>query len=237
MTEPQTIRLGGQDVPYLLKRSPRRRTIGLKIDRAGLTVAVPHRLSRRDLESVLRDKAEWVLGKLAEARVRLVPLPEWRDGELLPFLGAQIGLCLRQGGVRAQPVLAGEQLLVALAEPANALAVQAKVLAWYRREALACFQERTALYAGRLGVALPGLSLSNARARWGSCNSRGAVRLNWRLVKAPLAQIDYVVAHELAHLVEMNHSPAFWRVVERLCPDYAAHRAALKVQGEQYHIF
>lgn len=237
MTEQQTIRLGDKEIRYLLKRSPRRRTIGLKIDRAGLTVTIPHRVSRRELETVLREKSPWVLDKLREAEARQVPEMAWADGAALPYLGDELALCLAPGGVRARPELDGKRLLVALPDPLDGALLCAKVVAWYRREALACFLARTEIHAARLGVRVAGLALSNAATRWGSCNARGEIRLNWRLLKAPLAQIDYVIAHELAHRLEMNHSPAFWRVVEELCPDYRTQRAELKRQAALYHLF
>lgn len=237
MTDPQTIRLGDEEIRYLLKRSPRRRTIGLKIDGAGLTVTIPHRVSRRELEAVLREKSPWVLDKLREAETRRLPEMSWTDGTALPYLGDELALCLVPGGVRARPALHGNRLLVALPDPQDGALACAKVVAWYRQQALACFRSRTEIHAARLGVRVAGLALSGAATRWGSCNARGEIRLNWRLVKAPLAQVDYVIAHELAHLIEMNHSPAFWRVVEELCPGYRAQRAALKHQSAHYHLF
>ena len=81
------------------------------------------------------------------------------------------------------------------------------------------------------------LGLSNARTRWGSCTSTGAIRLNWRLIKAPPPVIDYVVVHELAHRIEMNHSPAFWQTVEQACPDFSEQRRFLKIHGPDYHQF
>lgn len=91
--------------------------------------------------------------------------------------------------------------------------------------------ERVALYADKLGVPLPKVKLSNARTRWGSCSSHGTVCLNWRLIQLPPALLDYVVAHELSHLIEMNHSPAFWKVVERIYPDYRQAQRDLKQIG------
>jgi hypothetical protein len=102
-----------------------------------------------------------------------------------------------------------------------------------REHARAVLRERLALHAPRLGVAVPPLRLSSARTRWGSCNQRGGISLNWRLVFMPLAVVDYVVAHELAHLKEMNHGPRFWSVVEQLCPDWRALRSELRRHGRE----
>ena len=101
-------------------------------------------------------------------------------------------------------------------------------IAWFKARAHALLGERLAHYALRLGVPTPVLTLSNARTQWGVCRADGHVRLNWRLIHLPLHLIDYVVAHELAHLREMNHSARFWAVVGRLYPDYALARAELR---------
>ena len=121
---------------------------------------------------------------------------------------------------RARPALGDGQLRVALPDPSDTTALETRVVQWYRREALAFFQHRVAVYARQLDVSVSRLGLSSARTRWGSCTSGGSIRLNWRLIKAPPSVIDYVVIHELAHLIELNHSPSFWQIVAQLCPDY-----------------
>ncbi len=97
-----------------------------------------------------------------------------------------------------------------------------------REQARRLFQQRVALFAPRLGVQPTTLRVSSARTRWGSASTRGTVSLNWRLVCLPLALVDYVVVHELAHLREMHHGPAFWALVAGVLPDYAERRAALR---------
>jgi predicted metal-dependent hydrolase len=99
---------------------------------------------------------------------------------------------------------------------------------WYRHEALQLFTECIGHFAPLLKVNPREIKLSAARTQWGSCTTRGTVRLNWQLVKMPLHLVDYVVVHELAHLREMNHSAAFWSVVESQCPDYAKCRGELR---------
>lgn len=235
--EERMISLAGEAVPYLLKRSPKRRTIALRIDGNGLTVNAPARTSQRRLDAVLHEKAGWVLDKLAEIRARQVSAPLWRDGESLPLLGRRLSLRLSEGTARRQPELCGESLLVALPDPFDAAAVEARVVKWYRSRALTHFSQRVAVYAGHLGVAHPPLRISGAATRWGSCNARGEIRLNWRLIKAPPHLIDYVVAHELSHLRHLDHSLAFWQTVARLYPGHALARAELKRAGHLLHAF
>lgn len=226
--------LSGQAIPYTLKISSRRRSIGLKIDQHGLTVHVPRRLAPRTLESLLQAKADWITRKLAELQQRPPPM-EWRDGAPLHYLGQEIRLALRQDSRSRAVEFDSARLYVALPNPENAQAVQRKVAQWYAKQARADFSRRLALLAARLGVAVPPLFLSNARTRWGSCNAKGEIRLHWRLIQAPPAIIHYVVAHELAHLKEMNHSATFWQWVETLCPEYRSARQALKALSAQLH--
>jgi predicted metal-dependent hydrolase len=104
------------------------------------------------------------------------------------------------------------------------------VQSWLQRQARRVFEERCSHFAQQLGVRVQRLSLSSASTRWGSASASGAVRLNWRLIHFALPVIDYVVAHELAHLREMNHSPAFWEVVRSVLPDFERSRGALRAE-------
>lgn len=222
-------------IPYRLKTSTRRRTVGMRVDKNGLTVNAPSRIGKKVLENMLLERADWIITKLGEWQVRQVPEMTWQDGERLLFLGNQIRLCLTPDSRNRKPQLEAGRLLISLPEPGNQAVVSRKVLQWYRRESLADFTRRVDLLAHRLGVASPPIALSSARTRWGSCNSRGEIRLNWRLIQAPPHIIHYVAAHELAHLKEMNHSPKFWAIVEKLCPDYLAARHELKLLSAQLH--
>jgi len=127
-------------------------------------------------------------------------------------------------GVRAQPAAVGGDRLL------NA-ALELQHMAEVQRRALDHFQPRLAEMAARIGHQVPPLGLSSARTRWGSCSTKSGIRLNWRLIHLAPAPIDYVIAHEVAHLVEMNHGPRFWRLVGSLHPDWRAARAALKRDG------
>ncbi|ARO87153.1 M48 family peptidase [Nitrosospira lacus] len=228
--------LNGKEVAYTLKRC-KRRTIGMKIDSEGLTVRIPLRESLHWVESVLRNKADWVVEKLDEWRTRKLYEPVWEEGAIFPLLGEPWQLAARAAGVtqmtRATMKTGTEdrQMQLPLLSVLTPRQIEKIVMDWYCNKAIACFSERIALYADKLGVALPQLRLSRARTQWGSCNTHGIVHLNWRLIQMPLHLVDYVVAHELSHLIEMNHSPAFWQTVGRVYPDYVAARKELKRLG------
>jgi len=235
LREIRAIRLAGQEVRYCLKRSAKRRTIALQIGGDGLEVRAPFRVGERQLDAVLREKSQWVLDKLRQAEANKPPPVSWVAGAALPLRGEVVFLHLQRG--RCAAVLRENQLQLTLPDPGDTAAARAAALQWYRGEALADFLRRTRCFAHRLGMAPTRVALSDARTRWGSCNATGAVRLNWRLIKAPPFVIDYVVAHELAHLIERNHSPAFWRVVARICPTYREARHDLHRSAAGYHAF
>lgn len=233
--ENRSIRLDGHEVGYRLKRSPRRRTIGLRVDRHGITVSAPLKTPLYYLEDLLRQRGGWLLAKLDEWRAKRLAPMSWQHGAKLLFLGSEVELALKSGGTRHAPVLDGGSLHVAVPDPADEAAVRRKVEQWYRCQAKLHFLQRIGHYAARMELEIARLSLSSARTRWGSCNARGEIRLNWRLIQAPISQIDYVVVHELAHLAELNHSPRFWAIVECHLPHYRDAHSALRHYGERYH--
>ncbi len=218
------LELQGQTVTYRLCRS-RRRTIGLQVDQRGLRVGAPAGVALKEIEALLQRHGAWVLDKLARWQARPAP-PPLGDGSCFPWLGEPLRLRLPPGLARSRWSEGELQLAV---PPGRELAPILRRVLQQRVRGL--FLARLEIHAARLGVATPPLFLSSARTRWGSCNSKGEVRLSWRLGHFSLDLIDYVVAHELAHLKEMNHSPRFWSVVEGLYPDWRRARAELKRQA------
>jgi len=232
--EQRSLQLPTHLITYTLKRSSKRRSVGLRIDERGLTVSVPARASESWVQTVLQQRVDWVADKLANWQAKKRDPQLWEDGGTLPFRGEQLTLRTVVSVFAGPPQLQGGDLIVYLGRSDDeqaAAKIQKQVTLWYRREALQVFQECVAYFAPLLAVTPTEIKLSNAQTQWGSCTSRGVVRLNWRLVQMPLHLIDYVVVHELAHLLEMNHSARFWSVVETGCPDYRQCRAELKGYG------
>ena len=222
----RTIRLGSEIVGYRFRRA-RRRSIGIVIDDGGLRVAAPGHTPLAEVEAFIREKARWVLKKLTDWRsAPRPPVVNWSDGTTVALLGQPVRIELLPG--RRGIFLQDDRLGIGLAPRSEPAALRKRGIAWMKEHARTLLGERVALYAARLGVPTPVLTLSNARTQWGVCREDGRVRLNWRLIHLPLRLIDYVVAHELSHLREMNHSARFWAVVGGLYPDYAAARAELR---------
>ena len=224
--EQRSALLAGKNITYTLKRS-KRRSIGLRIDDRGLTVCVPVRASEKWLHSVLQEKAGWVLEKLEGWRARKPVVPCWCDGGVMELQGEALVLRVARNLFASPPERRGGELWVFVVDDKTAL-IEQMVKRWYQGEALKLFEQRVAHYAPLLEVAPRAVKLSAATAQWGSCTVQGVVRLNVQLIRLPLRLIDYVVAHELAHLREMNHSANFWRVVGNVCADHANLRRELR---------
>lgn len=236
LRETRRIHLNGSEVVYTLVRR-RRRTIGLKVDERGLTVASPPREPYHHLERILRERAAWIVEKLGEMARRALPPRRWVSGETLLVLGQPRLLTLYRTHTRTFPVLTASRLWVGVPDGGDGERVKRQVMDWYRSFARQHFAERIGCLAPRLELPPPPFKLSEARTTWGVCTASGVIRLSWRLIKAPQEQIDYVVAHELAHLRHMDHSRAFWQTVESVFPDYRLARAALERDGHRYHSF
>ncbi|MDT9000801.1 YgjP-like metallopeptidase domain-containing protein [Paucibacter sp. APW11] len=246
-TPSHEVLLDGHRIAYELRRA-RRRSIGFTVSEDGLRVAAPKWVPLAEIERALQQKAGWILRKLVEQRERRRRLDaaqvQWADGCVLPYLGEPMIVVLDPsaarlpGGARfddgrddSQPTLATvarQTLFLGLPQAASAQQIRDAVQAWLQRQARALFEQRCRHFAAQLGVQMNRLRLSSAQTRWGSASADGTVRLNWRLIHFAPSTIDYVVAHELAHLREMNHSPRFWAIVGQLMPDYERARAQLR---------
>ena len=220
--------LAGQSIAYTLKRSSKRRSIGLRIDDRGLTVSIPLRATEHWLNEVLQDRASWVVEKLAGWQSLKVEPLAWRDGEIIPYLGDVLILRIIPTMNFAITVQRQQELHVSFRGEMTALRVERAVTVWYQQQAMALFTSRIAYFSMKLGVLPLSVRLSSAKTQWGSCSSKGNVSLNLQLIKLPMDLIDYVVVHELAHLREMNHTVKFWNVVAGLSPDYERLRRKLK---------
>jgi len=224
----------GDQLHYQLERR-QRRTVGLKITENGLVIHAPKRISQSHLESIIVLKADWIRKKLETLIENKMPEMQWRHGETLLFMGNTISLAVEHD-IRSK-VVEYEPGVLQLAMPNHhdQNLIARKVIQWYKKQALVDFTRRLEIFSSKLGVSFSSFNLSNAGSRWGSCNSRKEIRLNWRLLQAPPHIINYVVCHELAHLKEMNHSAKFWATVASIYPDYKVAEKELKALSANLH--
>lgn len=230
----RTIQLAGRSVAYTLKRSSRRRTIGFRIGPEGLCVTVPRRAGMMETEAALREKSDWILPRLDKWAARPAPPPlTGREGEQVGYLGRALALrVLCHERARSLVAVGEEDFTVhvdaALTGDLKAATVRRAIERWRRQAALDLMTPKLTGYAGALGLKAPLVRVRVNSGRWGSCSSDGSIRMNARLVAYPEPLVDYVCAHEACHLIEMNHGPGFYRLLDRIMPDHRVRSKALK---------
>ena len=227
----RAIHLGGRVISFRFQRG-RRGTIGLYVDRNGLAARAPRWVTIDEVERFMREHETWILAKLVEIPAHSTERHiEWREGAMIPVLG--LDRTIKFDPNIDQAALDAEHLLTPPATDARAL--RETMVRWLAGTALELFRARVSELAPKLGVPLPRIALSTARTQWGSCTvsrtGEARIRLHWRLIHLRQNVIDYVVAHELAHIREMNHSVRFWRWVESVVPDYKLLRRELRTHG------
>ncbi len=204
-----------------------RKTIALQIDEtAQLVVRAPHHVSMRKISSFIQEKNDWIIktqqkvivkNKIAEQNI------EFRDGKIALFLGKEY--VIRLNGKINHIEFDGNYLEFPFKEIelGNELLIK-----WYKKKSKEVIVPRVKHYAEDLELDYNKISITSAKKRWGSCNSKGNINFSYRLVMAPKQVIDYVIVHELMHLKEMNHSKKFWNLVESVIPDYKQRKKWLK---------
>ncbi len=228
MTADLTLTLDGRVLPIAVRRSARARRLSLRLapDGDGLVVVLPARATLADALAFAQKHGDWVRSRLAA----LPPRQPFAPGQMVPLLGAphvlvhrpeaRRGVWIENGGIHVS------------GHPDH---LPRRVGDFLKAEARSRIAPRAQAMAARLDRKVARITVKDTRSRWGSCSSAGALAFSWRLVMAPEPVLDYVVAHEVAHLVEMNHSPRFWAQVARLVPDLDQPRAWLKRHGPGLH--
>lgn len=242
--EQRQVPFGRSVIDYRVERSDRRKTVTISVGPgAGVILKAPVGAPMRRLDDVVKTKGPWILQRLVESReIGTGPTPkEFLSGESYSYLGRSYRLRIkRANSVGPTAALHGAFLTVSLPrrDPTDAprTLVKRAVVAWYRRQAGRRLVERVAVYAERAGLPMPPVLVREQEKRWGSCSSKGELRFNWRVMMAPISLVDYVVAHEVCHLVVPDHSTRFWKLLGTLLPDFEERRAKLRVDGARFHV-
>ncbi len=253
VTETSEILFGTTRIAYAVERSARRRkTVAVAVEPDGeVRVRAPLEASEEEIDAIVHKKARWIVER-RRRQEDLQPSPGRRElvsGETFLYLGRQYRLKVRPtsagitvagiavAGARADVRLLGGRLDVpvdaSLTGTARALDVRERLVRWYRGHASRRLPERVAELWPRVGVEPSGVLIREPRRRWGSCDARGTLRFNWRIVQAPRRLIDYVVVHELVHLVHPEHGREFWSALGEAMPDYEERRESLRRLGRR----
>jgi predicted metal-dependent hydrolase len=232
-----TLVWGNTRIAYVLSRSARQKTLSLRVEPNGeVHVVAPTDIEQPRIDAIVRKRASWIVER--KRRVSDVPPPvmarEFVSGETFLYLGRQYRLRVVVGadeGVR----LVGRWLIATVRRGVTgterATRVRELLVAWYRAHADVRLVERVAEWSARVGIEPRAVLVREPKQRWGSCDAAGNVRLNWRIIQAPKALVDYVVAHELVHLLHDDHGRAFWAKLGEVMPDYEVRREALRQVG------
>ena len=233
MTSRHIVRFGNTTIEYNVRRSRRRRkTIQITVDRDGVHVAAPVAASDRKLRSIVRKRAAWI--KTQQAALRSTPEQRFADGATIAYFGRDTPMLFEPGQTkRASVRLDGAEFRVSVPTDLPELEHHDKCrvafIDWYRNRAaehLPTVVDRWWPQLGRGGTST--ILIRNQRRRWGSCTADGTLRFNWRVMLLEPPLVDYIVVHELAHLTHMDHSPAFWALVNRTIPDAQDRRKRLR---------
>lgn len=233
--ERSSIEWGTTTIPYQIERSHRRATVSLAIDPVrGLLVTAPQTTTIAKLDAVVRSKARWIMNRMPRDPGTTVCSREFVTGETFLYLGRQVRLRLMRTAMLTAPRLHSGWLELSL--PSGHSRIETPVLArtalvtWYRRLAAERIPNWTAAWAKKLRVEYKKVLITDPAKRWGSC-AGGILRFNWRIIQAPRNLVDYVIAHELVHLIHEHHDRTFWSTLGRLLPDYEDRKRRLKELG------
>ncbi len=211
----------------------KRRSIAIKVSEAKVYILVPELLDNATINTIVAKKTRWIKTKLIlQQSVANLKPKAFIEGEHFLYLGQDYVLRIITG-TRSTLIQQNNELIATVSNksPDPARLINSLLLTWYKIQADLILKEKTHLYSKRIGVSPTDVIIKSFKARWGSCTIHGVFHYNWHIIMAPEAIIDYLVVHELCHILHHNHSPAFWSAVATYCPNYKDERAWLKLNG------
>ena len=234
-TEPNAIEVVFERSIYLVRlrrhRQARRYTLRIQAATREVVLTMPPRGTLKEAREFAEKHGGWIAGRLC----RLPKAAPFTHGTVLPLRGQAHRIVHRRGHrgtVWTALADDGERLLCVAGEAPH---VERRITDFLRREAKRDLEASARRYAERVGVTLRRVMIRDQSSRWGSCSTTGTLSFSWRLILAPRHVLDYLAAHEIAHLIEMNHSPRFWRLLQRMCPDMHRAKIWLDVHGTDLH--
>ena len=234
------VEINGEIVRYSVHPNPRAKRLILKVraDNAVIVVSPP-RVNSALIHQFVREQTDWIRERLNSPKRTGASPRTYIDGDLLPFLGSEYRLAIIRAGFRPQAQVKGTCIEVMIphslfgSESAEAVKIGYKVFLEQKMREFS--GDLVPVWSAKIGVQVPRVKFANQKTRWGVCTPKGII-LNIRLAMAPMAIIEYVIVHELCHLIHHNHSKKFWDLVERMLPDYRSRRGLLKTNGVQFQL-
>lgn len=210
-------------------RSGRRKTADVRVQEGEVFVVVPEDLNTDRIEQLLERKRPWILEKIALHREAMpVKSREFVSGECFPYLGRNYRLKVEQGPFKPVKLLQGRLVVSAPRGREQPKLIRGALVDWYQHNAKVKLHQKTCRFAALVGAEAAAVGVKSFKSRWGSCSAKGRIDYNWKIILAPNRRVDYVVVHELCHLLHHDHSPKFWREVARVMPDYQESKDWLK---------
>lgn len=224
------------DLSIEIRRSPRRKTVELTVDRDGcILLYVPASADAMTLETLVKERLLWIYQKLGrkDEELHLMPKKEFVSGEGFYYLGRKYRLKVMDDPAYPMVTFRNGRFLMSRAA---ALRGRERFLQWYTNRALEWISRRIGMHQARVGVVPQDLDVQDLGFRWGSCTQQGKLFFHWRIILLPPERIDYLILHELVHVREHNHSPAFYDHLRRVAPDYEAHDEWLRRNGDFFNL-
>ena len=237
-----SIQYGSTHIPFQLCHSSRRKSINISVAPDGsVLVTAPIGLQTEEIKLAVKNKGRWIANKLRSLRETgsEEPIKEFVSGESFSYLGRSYRLKIWPQNTSNASIrlLHGRFQVVVdsqLSKKKRSEIISKELSRWYKEHAEKRINERVKILAARLGIATPPVIIRSQQKRWASCDSLGRVRINWRIIMASITLVDYIVAHELCHLIHHDHSPAFWKLLRIVVPDYKDRRERLRREGLRF---
>jgi predicted metal-dependent hydrolase len=221
-------------------RTNRKKSVSIEVNDGIVKVRIPKNLSNKKIQTIINDRLPWIEKKIDEQAQQMIDIPKrYVNGEFFSYLGNEYQLQIIEDS--QEHIVLNEkylQVMLPIISHTDDISeyVHSLLTKWYEQQALSILTKKTKKFDALIDKRPVSIKIRDYKSRWGSCSSKGAITYNWRIIIGPEHVVDYVVVHELSHLLEHNHSKSFWKSVEQVFPDFKNSRKWLKMNGQKLRI-
>lgn len=213
-------------------RTSRKKSADVRVEDGAVSIVVPMELEQERIQQILNDKRRWIKEKIYLHREAMIGIDkDFISGESFSYLGRNYRLKVNRGHFKPVKLIQGRLVVTVPNGKEQPHMIRNALVRWYKHLAEQKLQDKAERYAAIIGVNPTGIGIRTFKSRWGSCSVKGKIDFNWKIIMAPNRMVDYVVVHELCHLKHHDHSPKFWKEVERVLPDYLVCKEWLKINA------